>query len=77
MFVYIRPTRGLFAFLIDGQMMDPFKIRETNKLLSLGHSHCKQLFCCYLQSKSQINLRTLEREKPVYEASLSPSQWFL
>ena len=33
MFVYIRPTRGLFAFLIDGQMMDPFKIKETNKLL--------------------------------------------
>ena len=34
-FVYIRPIRGLFLFLLSGQMMDPFKIRETNKLFSL------------------------------------------
>ena len=60
----VRPIRGLFAFLIGGQTMDPFKIRETNKLLNLEHSHCKQLFCWYLEKKSLINLRTFfEREK--------------
>ena len=30
-------------FLIGGQMIDPFKIRETYKLLNLEHSDCKQL----------------------------------
>ena len=45
MFVYIRPIRGLFVPLIGGQMMDPFKIRETYKLLNLEHSDCNQLFC--------------------------------
>ena len=44
-------------------MKDPFKNRETNKLLNLEHSHCKQLFWWYLQNKSQINLRTFLNEK--------------
>ena len=47
-FVYIRPRRGLILFLLGGQMMDPFKIRETNKLLNIELSHCKQLLCWYL-----------------------------
>ena len=48
MFAYIRLIRGLLAFLIGGPMKDPFKIRETNKLLNLEHSHCKQLFRWYV-----------------------------
>ena len=41
LFVYIRPTRDLFLFLLGGKTMDPFKIRETNELLNIGRSHCK------------------------------------
>ena len=47
LFVYIRPIRGLFVFLIGSQMIDPFKIRENYELLNLEHSDCKQLFCWY------------------------------
>ena len=48
LFVYIRPIRDLFLFLLGGKTTDPFKIRETNELLNIGRSHCKQLFCWYL-----------------------------
>ena len=37
--------------------MDPFKIREINKLLNLECFHCKQEFCSTYET-SQINLRT-------------------
>ena len=44
-FVYTRLISSIFAFLIGVQTIDLFKIRETNKLLNLEYSHCKQLFC--------------------------------
>ena len=37
-----------YMYFNNGQMMDPFKIGETNKLVNLEHSHYKQLFYWYL-----------------------------
>ena len=54
LFVYMGLIRGLFVFLIGGQRMDSFKIREINKLLNLEGFHCKQEFCSTYKTKVKL-----------------------
>ena len=63
LFVYMGLIRSLFSFLIGSQRMDPFKIREINKLLNLECFHYKQEFCSTYKTKVKLTLELFELKK--------------